>query len=33
MAFDYKKEYEEFYLPAREPETVTVPCAIPVKIV
>lgn len=25
MAFDYKKEYREFYLPARTPEIVTVP--------
>lgn len=25
MAFDYKKEYREFYLPARTPGIVTVP--------
>ena len=25
MAFDYKKEYKEFYLPKRKPEIVTVP--------
>ncbi len=25
MAFDYKKEYKEFYLPPRRPELVTVP--------
>jgi len=25
MAFDYKKEYKEFYLPARKPSIVTVP--------
>lgn len=25
MAFDYKKEYKEFYLPKRKPELVTVP--------
>ena len=25
MAFDYKKEYKEFYLPPKEPGIVTVP--------
>lgn len=25
MAFDYKKEYREFYLPKKRPEIVTVP--------
>ena len=25
MAFDYKKEYKEFYLPKRKPELITVP--------
>lgn len=25
MAFDYKKEYKEFYLPKNRPELVTVP--------
>ena len=25
MAFDYKKEYKEFYLPPRKPGIVTVP--------
>ena len=25
MAFDYKKEYREFYLPKERPEIVTVP--------
>ena len=25
MAFDYKKEYKEFYLPKNKPELVTVP--------
>ena len=25
MAFDYKKEYKEFYLPKRKPELVTIP--------
>ena len=25
MAFDYKKEYKEFYLPSRTPSIVTVP--------
>ena len=25
MAFDYKKEYKEFYLPPRTPGIVTVP--------
>ena len=25
MAFDYKKEYKEFYLPKRKPDLVTVP--------
>lgn len=25
MAFDYKKEYKEFYLPPRKPAIVTVP--------
>ena len=25
MAFDFKKEYKEFYLPKRKPQTVTVP--------
>lgn len=25
MAFDYKKEYKEFYMPSREPGIVTVP--------
>lgn len=25
MAFDYKKEYKEFYLPPRRPQFVTVP--------
>lgn len=27
MAFDFKKEYKEFYLPARKPSIVTVPVA------
>ena len=27
MAFDFKKEYKEFYLPKSRPEIVTVPCA------
>lgn len=27
MAFDFKKEYREFYLPKSKPEIVTVPCA------
>ncbi len=27
MAFDFKKEYREFYLPKNKPEIVTVPCA------
>ena len=27
MAFDFKKEYKEFYLPKNEPEIVTVPKA------
>ena len=25
MAFDFKKEYKEFYLPANKPQIVTVP--------
>lgn len=25
MAFDYKKEYKEFYMPKNQPEIVTVP--------
>ena len=25
MAFDYKKEYKEFYLPFRKPHLITVP--------
>ena len=25
MAFDYKKEYREFYLPKKRPELITVP--------
>ena len=25
MAFDYKKEYKEFYMPASKPTIVTVP--------
>ena len=25
MAFDYKKEYKEFYLPKKKPEIVTIP--------
>ena len=25
MAFDFKKEYKEFYLPKNQPEIVTVP--------
>ncbi len=25
MAFDYKKEYKEFYMPANKPSIVTVP--------
>ena len=25
MAFDYKKEYKEFYMPARKPSIVTIP--------
>jgi len=25
MAFDFKKEYKEFYMPKNEPEIVTVP--------
>ena len=28
MAFDFKKEYKEFYLPTNKPEIVTVPSAI-----
>ena len=27
MAFDFKKEYKEFYLPKNKPEIVTVPKA------
>ena len=27
MAFDFKKEYKEFYMPKDTPETVTVPAA------
>jgi len=27
MAFDFKKEYREFYLPKNQPEIVTVPRA------
>ena len=26
MAFDYKKEYKEFYMPKNKPSIVTVPC-------
>lgn len=26
MAFDFKKEYKEFYLPKRVPEIVDIPC-------
>ena len=29
MAFDFKKEYKEFYLPKERPEIVTVPRANP----
>ena len=25
MAFDYKKEYKEFYLPPKKPQIITVP--------
>lgn len=25
MAFDYKKEYKEFYLPPKQPTLVTIP--------
>ena len=25
MAFDYKKEYKEFYLPGRKPQIIEVP--------
>ena len=25
MAFDYKKEYKEFYLPPKKPSLVTIP--------
>lgn len=25
MAFDFKKEYKEFYLPPQEPQIVTIP--------
>ena len=25
MAFDYKKEYKEFYLPKNKPEIITIP--------
>ena len=25
MAFDFKKEYKEFYMPKKKPEIVTVP--------
>lgn len=25
MAFDYKKEYKEFYVPPKEPQIVTIP--------
>lgn len=28
MAFDFKKEYKEFYMPKNKPEIVTVPKAI-----
>ena len=27
MAFDYKKEYKEFYMPGNKPQIVTVPKA------
>ena len=27
MAFDFKKEYKEFYMPKNKPEIVTVPTA------
>ncbi len=27
MAFDFKKEYKEFYLPKNKPEIVSVPAA------
>ena len=27
MAFDFKKEYKEFYMPKNQPEIVTVPSA------
>ena len=27
MAFDFKKEYKEFYMPKNKPEIVTVPAA------
>ncbi len=27
MAFDYKKEYKEYYMPKNKPEIVTVPTA------
>ena len=25
MAFDYKKEYREFYLPPKKPQLITIP--------
>lgn len=25
MAFDYKKEYKEFYLPPKKPQIITIP--------
>ena len=28
MAFDFKKEYKEFYMPKNRPEIVTVPKAV-----
>ena len=28
MAFDYKKEYKEFYIPKNKPSIVTVPATI-----
>jgi len=31
MAFDFKKEYKEFYMPKNKPEIVNVPKAIPHK--
>lgn len=33
MAFDYKKEYKEFYMPKKKPGIVTIPKKMDMKLI